>query len=222
MAQHSSGAPIAIQRVTPQQAGRLELACEAIGADGAIADLYSAYHDNVSPPLAWTGLPDAETFALILEGPDAPTERPFLHWMVWNIPGTLQALPAGLPGDPALKAFGSLIQGRNSLGQFGYMGPKPPPGDGPHRYHLQLFALDLTLDLKPSASLDELVEVLQANTIASAELVGTYAESDGVQPVAEPSQRSFATGDAGRGGLDEDDADRHAPHDDEGVVRPGA
>ena len=72
MAENSSGEPLVIQRVRPREAGRLALASEAVGLDGAIGDAYSAYHDNMSPPLMWTGMPEAETYALVLEDPDAP------------------------------------------------------------------------------------------------------------------------------------------------------
>ncbi len=111
------------------------------------------------------------------------------------------------------------MQGLNSSGQPGYMGPRPPAGDGPHRYHFQLFALDMRLDLPPTAPLDKLVEVLQANTIASCELVGTYEQDTLSDRPIETRSFSEAELHAGRGGLDEDDLDRHAPHDPEGTVR---
>jgi Raf kinase inhibitor-like YbhB/YbcL family protein len=177
MTQHhpsSSSEPITIQRVQPLQAGRLRLASPAIGEDGRIHDVYSGYHDNISPVLEWTGMPDADTFAVIVEDPDAPQDKPALHWVIWNIPGTLDALPGALRQAPTLGELGGAVQGRNLRGEFGYMGPKPPPGDGPHRYHFQLFALDMRLNMPPNTPLEELVNVLKAHAIADAELVGTY------------------------------------------------
>jgi len=232
MAKNSSGEALVIQKVRPREPGRLALASEAIGEDGAIGDAYSAYHDNLSPPLMWTGMPDAETYALVLEDPDAPTEQPFLHWVVWNIPGRLKGLPAHLPRTARLEDGSGLagaVQGLNGRGQPGYMGPRPPAGDGPHRYHFQLFALDLRLDLEPTAALEELTQVLKANTIGACELVGTYERDTlGDQPSpartgsygAEPRSFTEAERNAGRAGLDEDDVDRHAPHDPGGTVRP--
>jgi Raf kinase inhibitor-like YbhB/YbcL family protein len=225
MAENSSGESLVIQRVNPQQAGRLALTSEAIGLDDRIGDAYSAYHDDMSPPLMWTGMPEAETYVLILEDPDAPTERPFLHWVIWNIPGKLEGLPVNVPKDARLDQVPGLagaVQGLNGRGKPGYMGPRPPAGDGPHRYHFQLFALDMRLDLPPTTPLEDLVQVLQANTIASCELVGTYEQEDaGDRPSEEPRTFSEAELHAGRGGLDEDDVDRHAPHNPDGVVRPG-
>jgi Raf kinase inhibitor-like YbhB/YbcL family protein len=231
MAKNSSGEPLVIQKVRPREAGRLTLTSEAIGLEGGIGDAYSAYHDNMSPPLMWTGMPDAETYALILEDPDAPTEQPFLHWVIWNIPGKLEGLPINIPHTVRPEDVPGLtgaVQGLNALRRVGYMGPRPPAGDGPHRYHFQLFALDMTLDLEPTAPLEELVQVLQANTIASCELVGTYERdtlSDRPSPArtgsygAEPRTFTEAERHAGRGGLDEDDVDRHSPHDPDGTVR---
>ena len=221
MAEHSSGKALVIQRVQPREAGRLTLTSEAIGLDDRIGDAYSAYHDDMSPPLMWTGMPEAETYALIVEDPDAPAERPFLHWAIWNIPGRAEGLPVNLPKDARLEGpLGGAVQGLNGRGEPGYMGPRPPQGDGPHRYHFQLFALDLQLDLDPRAPLEELVQVLKANAIASCELVGTYSEDAPDDRPAETRSFSEAELNAGRGGLDEDDVDRHAPHDAEGVVRP--
>jgi Raf kinase inhibitor-like YbhB/YbcL family protein len=214
MSQHSSGGAIAIQKVQPREPGRMALASDAIDDEGRIAAAHSAYGDNRSPALQWTAMPEAESFVLIVEDPDAPSEGPVLHWVVWNIPGTLDALPSGIRHAPVVEELGGMAQGHNQHGQPGYMGPKPPADDGPHRYHFQLFALNRLLPLPPSTPLEELINALKGNTIASAELVGTY---ECVQDLQAP-----AAGDPhGRGGLDADDADRHAPHDEDGVVRPG-
>ncbi|MGZ3346753.1 MAG: YbhB/YbcL family Raf kinase inhibitor-like protein [Caulobacteraceae bacterium] len=233
MAENSSGEALVIQRVRPREPGRLTLVSEAIGLDGRIGDAYSAYHDDMSPPLMWTGMPDAETYALIVEDPDAPTERPFLHWVIWNIPGKLEGLPANIPKAARLsrpEGLAGAVQGLNGRGQSGYMGPRPPEGGGLHRYHFQLFALDIRLDLSPEASLEELVQVLKGNTIASCELIGTYGRdslgdlpSEGRTGSYGLERRTFTKAEinAGRTGLDEDDVDRHAPHDPDGVVRPG-
>jgi Raf kinase inhibitor-like YbhB/YbcL family protein len=232
MAKSSSGEALVIQKVRPREPGRLTLTSEAIGLEGGIGDAYSAYHDNMSPPLMWTGMPDAETYALIVEDPDAPTERPFLHWVIWNIPGKLEGLPANIPNTARpedVPGLAGAVQGLNGRERPGYMGPRPPAGDGPHRYHFQLFALDMQLDLAPTAPLEELLQVLKANTIASCELVGTYERdtlSDQPSPArtgsygAEPRTFTEAERNAGRGGLDEDDVDRHSPHDPDGTVRP--
>ena len=228
MAQHSSGEPIAIQRVRPREPGRLTLVSEAIGEDARIGEAYSGYDENQSPPLMWTGVPEAESFALIVEDPDAPHPRPVLHWVAWNIPGTLEGLPSNIRPEPRVEEYGGMIQGANYSGRPGYAGPKPPVGDGPHRYHFQLFALDMRLPLGPEAEFEDLINVLKAHAIAACELVGTFEKPDLDSPARTgsyglgPEGRTFTRAEiaAGREGLDEDDVDRHAPHDPDGVVRP--
>ncbi len=171
---HSSGDDITIHKVQPRELGRLEVVSKSVDDRGSIADVYSAYHDNISPPLSWTRMLDAESFALILEDPDAPRERPFLHWMIWNLPGSLTELPPGVPAEPTPREPPGAIQGMNDASGFGYFGPRPPPGHGVHRYHFQLFALDIRLPLPPTTSLPDLLNALRGNTIADAELVGLY------------------------------------------------
>src|SRR5262245_54629862 len=51
--------------------------------------------ENISPPLAWTGVPaDAESLALIVNDPDAGTPG-FVHWLMWAVPGEDAAIAAG-------------------------------------------------------------------------------------------------------------------------------
>ena len=173
MAENSSGKALVIQRVQPREPGRLALTSEAIGLDDRIGDAYSAYHDDMSPPLMWTAMPDADTYALVVEDPDAPAEGPFLHWVIWNIPGTAIGLPEGL-GPHLPDTLKGAVQGRNGAGKVGYMGARPPAGHGVHRYHFQLFALDDHLPADPGMPFDELVNMLKAHTLTTGELVATY------------------------------------------------
>jgi Raf kinase inhibitor-like YbhB/YbcL family protein len=142
--------------------------------DGRFQDRHTAYHDNLSPPVEWETFDGAEYYALIVEDPDAPREKPFLHWMIWNIPGTLTRLDEGLANDPALVTPQSAIQGRNDMGGFGWFGPLPPRGHGTHRYYFQLFALDAPLEMGPETPLAELLNALKAHAIADGEAVATY------------------------------------------------
>src|SRR5690606_8331005 len=92
--QHS-GAAITILKTQPRLAQGIAVSCAEFGPEGAIPDLYSAWHDNVSPPLTWSGVPDVGAWALIAEDPDAPRELPFVHWLIWNLPAESTALPPG-------------------------------------------------------------------------------------------------------------------------------
>jgi hypothetical protein len=209
----SSGDPLTIQRVKPYEAAGIAITSDALDAEGRIDDRYSAYFDDLVPPLAWSRVLEAQTWALVVEDPDAPMEHPFIHWMMWNIPGGTDHLAAGLSREAHPPELPGAVQGLNSAGTHGWHGARPPEGDGPHHYHFQLFALAAPLNhLSPEASLEELVTALKGLTIAEGEIVGTYERRD-------PLEASSARADE-RGGLDEDDVDRHAPHDPSGEVSP--
>jgi Raf kinase inhibitor-like YbhB/YbcL family protein len=171
--QHSPEA-LSLGRITPREPGvAFELLCEAIGTDGVIDQRHTAYGDNLSPPLRWTPVAGAGAYAIILEDPDAPMEHPFVHWLIWNIPGSLDALPEGLPNADHLITPQGAIQGRNDNGSFGYFGPRPPAGTGVHHYHFQIFALDGPLTLKSDADLRTLVDAMKGRVLADTELIGT-------------------------------------------------
>ena len=66
------------------------------------------------------------------------------------------------------------VEGRNDFGEEGYSGPRPPPGDGPHRYVFRVFAASAPLGLVAGASADDLRRALEGKERASGTLVGTY------------------------------------------------
>jgi hypothetical protein len=173
--QHSPEA-LSLARITPREpAAVLELLSDAIGADGQVDLRHTAYGDNLSPPLRWTPVEGAGAYAIIVEDPDAPQEKPFVHWMIWNIPGQTDWLPEGLPNADHLVTPQGAVQGGNDNGSHGYYGPHPPPGTGVHHYHFQIFALDGPLTLKPSADLRALVDAMKGRVLADGELLGTFA-----------------------------------------------
>jgi Raf kinase inhibitor-like YbhB/YbcL family protein len=146
----------------------------------AIPRKYTGEGDDVSPPLTWQNPPDgAREFALICVDPDAPTENPWVHWVIYGIAADLRSLPEGIPaGRPQIEKPLAARQGRNSWTSgdtIGYRGPMPPRGHGTHHYHFKLYALDSVMALPPSATKSELVRAMQGHVLAEAELVGTYS-----------------------------------------------
>ena len=177
-----SGKAITILKVQPFEGASVVLTSDGVDIDGRLDAVHAQAGDNTSPPLAWTRVPDAQSYALVVEDPDAPREEPVLHWVIWDIPGELDGLPAGMPQGAHSTAVATAVQGRNPHGDYGYMGPKPPKGDGAHRYYFQLFAVAKRLGLAPDTSLAELTNALKGNTVASAQLVATFETADdGVQ-----------------------------------------
>ncbi len=182
MAQHQtpehSGAAITILKIEPYEHGDLPVTSTAVGADGWLDPVFSKAQDDLSPPLAWTAVLEAQSYALIVEDPDAPREQPFVHWLLWDIAGRLDSLAQGVAKTKHPEGLDGAVQGRNSLGEFGWTGMAPPPGHGPHRYHFQLFALNRPLGLGPETPLAELVNALRGATIAKGELVGLFEIAD--------------------------------------------
>jgi Raf kinase inhibitor-like YbhB/YbcL family protein len=157
-----------------QNTPKLTVASSAFAAGATIPVGYSCKSPNVeSPPLGWKGVPsDAKTLVLILKDPDAPNGT-FIHWVVYNLPAGLSGLDANMPPNEKLANGG--MQGANSLGQIGYMGPCPPPGNAPHHYHFELSALDTALSLKPGATAAQVEQAAQGHVKATGDLVGTFA-----------------------------------------------
>jgi len=61
----------------------------------------------------------------------------------------------------------------NDFNKLGYGGPCPPKGPA-HRYVFKLYALDITLDLKPGATKKEVLKAIEGHIIGYAELTGKY------------------------------------------------
>ncbi len=134
---------------------------------------------DLSPPLAWSEVPEkTKGFALICEDPDAPPSsarnHPYVHWLIYNIPGETRSLPAGLARRGFLDLPVTAAQGINSFGNTGWNGPMPPQGHGLHHYEFKLFALDRRLYLPTGLSRTELMNRLEGRILESAKLVGTY------------------------------------------------
>jgi Raf kinase inhibitor-like YbhB/YbcL family protein len=174
MPEHS-GEAITILKVDEREDIRqIVVTSPAQGVDGRLDDRCSAYHDNISPQLSWEPVDGAAAFAVVVEDPDAPREHPFVHWLIWNIPGAARGLPEGLPNEPQLITPQRAVQGRNDNGGYGWFGPMPPAGHGVHRYYFQVFALDQEIGMGPNTPLTELLHVLKASTIAKGEMMATY------------------------------------------------
>lgn len=125
---------------------------------------------DVSVPLSWTDPPvGTESFALIMDDPDAPMGT-WVHWVLYNIPAGTRELPEGVKPDATL-ADGSR-HGQNSWKRLGYGGPCPPRGT--HRYFFKLYALDTVLDLAPGATKETLLKAMAGHILAQVELMGTY------------------------------------------------
>lgn len=140
---------------------------------GQIPVRYTCKGAEVSPQLAWSAPPQGTaSLALIMIDPDAPRGT-FTHWVLFNLPPATRALPEGLSKIGQL-ADGSL-QGTNSAGEIGYLGPCPPPGP-PHHYHFKLYAVNERLNLPAGVTRAQVKTALQGHILARGELVGLFQD----------------------------------------------
>ncbi|KPF41961.1 YbhB/YbcL family Raf kinase inhibitor-like protein [Rhizobium sp. AAP43] len=135
----------------------------SFGCDGA----------NQSPALMWSNVPDGtKSFVVSLYDPDAPTGSGFWHWVMFNIPANVSALPAGisaLAGAPE-----GAVQSRADAGYPGFLGACPPEGQN-HRYVFTVTALDTArLDLDGSASGAMVGFMTRAHALAQSTITVRY------------------------------------------------
>jgi Raf kinase inhibitor-like YbhB/YbcL family protein len=148
----------------------LEITSSAFSEDTMIPTRYTCDGPDVSPDLAWSGVPDtAQSLALVCDDPDAPMGT-WVHWVLFNIPAGTSGLPAEIPPDAVLENGGR--HGTNDFGRLGYGGPCPPGGT--HRYFFKLYALDTEPDLASGITKAQLLEAMEGHILAEAQLMGKY------------------------------------------------
>ncbi len=158
----------------PKGSGAITLTAD-FGNDAPIPLRHSDDAEKLSPPLDWSRGPEGtKSFAILIEDPDAAEPKPFVHWIATNIPAMTTSLREGIKGSPKLLLPEGVTQGLNSMGSFGYFGMKPPVGDPPHHYHVQIFALDSALELAPGADRKAVLDAMKGHVLAAGDLVGTF------------------------------------------------
>jgi Raf kinase inhibitor-like YbhB/YbcL family protein len=173
--------------------------------------------NDVSPPLTWSNIPNGTaSLVLIMNGhPDhaatTPTaasdpeqeqpepERPWVHWVLYNIPPTMSKLAVGISTKSFQLPPGSR-QGLNDWKHVGYVGPCSSTSVGggsgtqlqqqqqQHGYFFKLYALDIVLDMdidnnkttmpqqnsnKAAAATAVVIQAMQGHVLGQAELMGT-------------------------------------------------
>ena len=143
----------------------IQITSTAFAEGGKIPGVYTCDDQNVSPKLAWTGVPtNMVNLAIIMDDPDAPSGT-WVHWVLYNLPPDLTGLEQG-------KTAGG-TDGKNDFNRSGYGGPCPPRGSN-HRYFIKLYALDTRLDLKPGATKTQVERAMRGHVLAQGQLMGRY------------------------------------------------
>ena len=145
----------------------------AFGEGESIPPRYTCDGDDISPELHWQGVPQGtRSLALIVDDPDAPDpaapKMVWVHWVLYDIPPDVTALPEGVTALPE-----GTREGLNDWKRTGYGGPCPPVGR--HRYFFKLYALDTVLPNLGEPTKAELLGAMQGHVLGEAVLMGTYA-----------------------------------------------
>ena len=152
----------------------LTLVSTAFAHQGEIPARYTCDGDNLSPPLAWSGVPTGtKSLVLIVDDPDAPDPKApkmtWVHWLLYNIPPNQNGLTEAMA---AQNLPPGTLEGTNNWQRTGYGGPCPPIGR--HRYFHKLYALDKLLPDMHKPSKKNLEQAMHGHILAQTELIGTY------------------------------------------------
>ena len=166
-----AGAP-----ATPPAPG-LTLSTTAFEDGSVIPPKYTQSVPNpISPRLQWTNVPaNTVSFTLIVHDPDASLDKKttdVLHWMAFNIPGSVRELPEGVPGTAQLPD--GTVQAKNRRGDVGYLGMGMGPQGPYHHYTFELFALDTKLTLGADATRADVLSAMDGHILGKAVLVGRF------------------------------------------------
>lgn len=150
----------------------LKLTSAAFAHGGEIPRKHTCDGQDVSPPLAWTGVPPgAKSLVLIVDDPDAPDpaapRMTWVHWVLYDLPPAATGLAEGVRQLPP-----GAREGLNDWKRTGYGGPCPPIGR--HRYFHKLYALDAALGDLGRPTKAKLEAAMKGHVLAQAELVGSY------------------------------------------------
>jgi Raf kinase inhibitor-like YbhB/YbcL family protein len=123
--------------------------------------------ENISPPLAWSGVPDGtKSFALVMIDPEGRAPAGVNHMVIYGIPADVKGFAEG----DLSKDSDKFIGGKSTMEKATYWGPGTPPNTDWHHYTFILVATDLDPKdpaLKPGMTRDELSAALGVGTPAS-------------------------------------------------------
>jgi Raf kinase inhibitor-like YbhB/YbcL family protein len=148
----------------------MTITSSAFKEGGSIPSRYTCDGSDISPPLAWSQVPDGtRSLALICDDPDAPGGT-WVHWVLYDLPAGASGLPEGVTTGADSGTAGT--QGINDFRRSGYGGPCPPGGS--HRYFFRLYALSKELALAPGATKRDLLGAMKGAVLTEAALMGRY------------------------------------------------
>jgi len=124
--------------------------------NGFIPTKFTCDWENIFPKIEIKNIPtNTKTLAIIVEDPDAPMSRPFIHLVAANIPVNWDKL---IIDENLLKKW---ILGKNDFWQIWWWWPCPPHWHWIHHYHFKFFAIDSSLPLNKGFDIKQLKITLE-------------------------------------------------------------
>ena len=146
--------------------------------DRTILNGLDCHGQNVSPALAWSGVPaGTKSLVVVLDDFEARGGDGFIHWAVYNIPASVTHLDENAgAADPDLA-----VGARHAYNDFlrrSYGGPCPPEGP-PHKYRFTVYALDLPAidDAGTPMTWRKLRFIIRGHVLGQASLTGLRGHS---------------------------------------------
>jgi Raf kinase inhibitor-like YbhB/YbcL family protein len=134
--------------------------------------------EGTSPAISWTNTPPGtRSFVLHMHDLDVARNKTTddqVHWVVWNIPSTATGLPEGVPKGSRLADGSYQISATGPV----YRGPGAAATGPLHHYMFEVYALDTTIDVQPTADAFEtranVMRAMQGHVLGKAVYGGLF------------------------------------------------
>ena len=129
---------------------------------------------NISPKIIWKNAPaNTKSFAITMYTKDVNSGSGWWHWIVYNIPNTVNAIQSNASQNKSLLPKGA-IQGINDYGEKNY-GGVCVPNNNKYNYIITIYALDVDKINLPKNSTPAMVALnLNNHKIATTQIKSFY------------------------------------------------
>jgi len=134
--------------------------------------------EGTSPALSWANVPaGTQSFVLNMRDLDVARNKTTddqAHWVVWNIPASTTSFPEGVPKGSQRPDGSFQISATGPV----YRGPGAPATGPQHHYMFEIYALDIKLDVQPTADAFEtranVMKAMQGHVLGKAVYGGLF------------------------------------------------
>jgi Raf kinase inhibitor-like YbhB/YbcL family protein len=157
--------------------GSIDVQSSAFRDGEAIPARFTADGQGVSPPIDWRGVPSgAAAVVVLIEDMDTTAAHARVRAIVWGLPGRDGRLPEGALSsrqarEPARAAGGSPFSTTR------YLAPQAPRGHEPHRYAIQVLALDVAPSFQKAPGRGDVIDAARGHVVGAGCLIGTCSRA---------------------------------------------